>query len=171
MASLKRNRKAGATGQPTETAESAAVFAGSASSVLADFAVPSEEGNERQVMDLVATSVSGFGLSPDRLERLKTAVAEATMNAIEHGNGGDPSLDVTVRVEARDDEVTVLITDHGGGREIPTAEVPDLEAKLAGEQKARGWGLFLIEKMVDEMHTYDEGTHHVIELMMRRGEA
>jgi len=72
------------------------------------------------------------------------------------------SVDVTVRVEARDDEVTVLITDHGGGRAIPTVEVPDLEAKLAGEQKARGWGLFLIEKMVDEMHTHDDsGIVHV----------
>jgi anti-sigma regulatory factor (Ser/Thr protein kinase) len=47
----------------------------------------------------------------------------------------------------------VRVADLGLGGEIPigSAEVPDLEAKLAGEQKPRGWGLFLIEAMVDEL--------------------
>jgi len=151
-------------------AESAAVFANAPVSVLAEFAVPSEEGNERTIMEMVAASVVGAGFPPDRLERLKTAVAEAAMNAIEHGNGGDPLLDVGVRVEARGEELAVLITDHGGGTGVMPVEVPDMEAKLAGEQKPRGWGLFLIEKMVDTMLTHDDGTHHVIELVMRRGE-
>ena len=34
---------------------------------------------------------------------------------------------------------------------IPHPETPDLDAKLAGEQKPRGWGLFLIRHMVDAM--------------------
>jgi hypothetical protein len=34
---------------------------------------------------------------------------------------------------------------------VPDATAPDLEAKLAGLQKPRGWGLFLIRHMVDGM--------------------
>ena len=146
--------------------EAAEVFAGT--TVLAEFTVPSEEGNERQVMALVAASVETFGLAPERLERLKTAVAEAAMNAIEHGNGGDPDLDVAVRVVAQGDELTVQIRDHGGG-EPGEAQTPDIEAKLAGDQTPRGWGLFLIKHMVDEMRSRETDDGHVVELVMTRG--
>jgi anti-sigma regulatory factor (Ser/Thr protein kinase) len=45
-------------------------------------------------------------------------------------------------------------------------EVPDLDAKLAGLQTPRGWGLFLIKNMVDELHTSTDEQHHIIELVM-----
>ena len=54
--------------------------------VLAKLSVSSEPGNERLAMERVAAVVKEIGLSEQRLERLKTAVAEATMNAMEHGN-------------------------------------------------------------------------------------
>jgi anti-sigma regulatory factor (Ser/Thr protein kinase) len=54
--------------------------------VLAELSVPSEPGNERLAMERVAEVVKELGLSERRLERLKTAEAEATMNAMEHGN-------------------------------------------------------------------------------------
>ena len=95
--------------------------------------------------------MSDQGLAKGRLERLKTAVAEATMNAMEHGNEYREELPVSVRVLASDTAWSVHITDHGGGADIPEAETPDLEAKLAGEQTPRGWGLFLIKNMVDDL--------------------
>ncbi len=65
---------------------------------LASFALASVPGNERLALDQVAASVAALNLAPDRLNRLKTAVAEATMNAIEHGNGGRPDLAVGIEV-------------------------------------------------------------------------
>ena len=44
--------------------------------------------------------------------------------------------------------------------------MPDLEAKLEGLQSPRGWGLFLIKNMVDEMHITSDVVHHTIELVM-----
>ena len=44
----------------------------------------------------------------------------------------------------------MAITDEGGETEIPDTEAPDLDAKLEGLQSPRGWGLFLIQSMVDE---------------------
>ena len=141
--------------------------AGTLPRILADFDEPSAMGNERRVMERVAAAVADLGLATKRLERLKTAVAEAAMNAIEHGNDADPDLPVRVRVSVIDGELTVRITDNGGGREIPEAQVPDLDAKLAGLQKPRGWGLFLIKNMVDDVRTHTTDTHHIIELVMR----
>jgi serine phosphatase RsbU (regulator of sigma subunit)/anti-sigma regulatory factor (Ser/Thr protein kinase) len=133
--------------------------------VLAEFAVPSRPGTERLVMDRVAGAVAGVDLG-GRIERLKTAVAEAAMNAIEHGNESRPELDVRVQVAISAAELRVRIIDQGGDRPIPEAEAPDLEAKLEGLQKPRGWGLFLIENMVDAMEVSSDGAHHTVELVL-----
>jgi anti-sigma regulatory factor (Ser/Thr protein kinase) len=144
---------------------------GGAERELAAFEVASEPGNERLAIDQVAEAVAGLGLDGPRLERLKTAVGEATMNAIEHGNGNRPELPVAVSVVADDTDVTVRITDQGGERVLPEVETPDLEAKLAGLQTPRGWGLFLIQNMVDRLETTVDQHHHTIELTMHLKEA
>jgi anti-sigma regulatory factor (Ser/Thr protein kinase) len=132
--------------------------------MLTEFEVASAEGNERAAMERVAEAIEDLGISEPKLERLKTAVAEATMNAMEHGNHYQEDLPVAIQVLCSDDLLRVRITDRGGGERIPDAETPDLEAKLAGEQKPRGWGLFLIERMVDEMQVTSDEVHHTVEL-------
>ncbi len=121
--------------------------------------------------------MQGLGLSQARLERLKTAVAEATMNAIEHGNGNRPEIPVEVEVTQDGDEIVVAISDQGGENAGPgngpgsDQEEPDLARKLDGEQSPRGWGLFLIRNMVDAMHVTTDGQRHTIWLTMRTGGA
>jgi serine phosphatase RsbU (regulator of sigma subunit)/anti-sigma regulatory factor (Ser/Thr protein kinase) len=133
---------------------------------MAHITLPSQRGNERQAMEEVAAVIQSMNLPDGRLEKLKTAVAEATMNAMEHGNKYDANLPVEIDVLASDDAVVVRITDQGRGAPIPESETPDLEAKLAGQQSPRGWGLFLINNMVDEMNVNSDDTHHTIELIM-----
>lgn len=134
--------------------------------VLAEFTVSSEPGNERAAMRRVAEEVGAIGLPRARLDRLKTAVAEATMNAIEHGNKNQPDKPVSIRITASEKAVSVQITDSGRGQHIPQSATPDLEAKLAGEQTPRGWGLFLIKNMVDEMNIASDDMHHTVELLI-----
>src|SRR5882672_4961095 len=140
---------------------------------LAEFAVASEPGNERLALARVADAVADQGLSDARLERLKTAVAEATMNAIEHGNGNRPEIPVEVEVTQDGDEIVVAITDQGGRMHPDTDEheAPDLVRKLDGDQSPRGWGLFLIRNMVDAMDVTTDGQRHTIWLTMRTGGA
>ena len=143
-------------------------FAGPARRRLASFTVPSVPGNERLAIARVAGAVAGEGIAARRLERLKTAVAEATLNAIEHGNGNDPRTGVDIEVLRAGPDIVVTVTDTGGGRaSAGPAEDPDLAAKLAGEQDARGWGLFLIRHMVDAMDVTTDGRRHTVWLTMR----
>ncbi len=147
------------------------------------FTLASESGNERLALARVAGTVQGLGLSEARLERLKTAVAEATMNAIEHGNGNRPEIPVEVEVTQTGEEIVVAISDQGGenhagagpgpgaGDGAGDHEEPDLAMKLDGEQSPRGWGLFLIRNMVDAMHVTTDGQRHTIWLTMRTGGA
>jgi serine phosphatase RsbU (regulator of sigma subunit)/anti-sigma regulatory factor (Ser/Thr protein kinase) len=135
---------------------------------LAHFHLPSQPGNERQAMQKVAQSLVDIDLPAARLERLKTAVAEATMNAMEHGNHYREDLSVDIEVLTQQDAVKVLITDHGGQQDIPLTETPDLEAKLEGLQSPRGWGLFLIKNMVDDMQVTTDKDHHTVALILKR---
>ena len=136
--------------------------------VLTGFSVPSEPGCERLAMERVAEAVNELGLTERRLENLETAVAEATMNAAEHGNRYDPEVPVEIQVLLLKQRLLVRIIDRGSGPPLsPTTQVPDLEAKLEGAQTPRGWGMFLIERMVDEVRVSGNSDHHTIELIMR----
>lgn len=134
--------------------------------LLAEGSVPSAPGNERLAMAQVVEAVAPLNLPPKRLEALRTAVAEATMNAMEYGNQYQADKPVDLQVLATKTAVMVRVTDHGGGQAIPEPETPDLEAKLAGLQTPRGWGLFLIKSLVDEMRVTSDERHHTIELIM-----
>ncbi len=133
---------------------------------LGEWTLPSEPGNERQAMKLVAEAVQVLNMPTKQLEELKTAVAEATMNAMEHGNHYQPEVPVSILLRCSETTVSVSISDQGGSQPIPDPEAPDLEAKLAELQSPRGWGLFLIKNLVDEMHITSDETHHTIELIV-----
>ena len=136
--------------------------------ILADFTLPNEPGNERLAMEKVAGAIEELRPSEQRLERLKTAVGEATMNAMEHGNKYRAQVPVEVQVEVVDRDLMVRITDSGSGPPPAKAgDVPDLEAKLGGSQTPRGWGMFLIARMVDEVRVSGNSDHHTIELVIR----
>jgi serine/threonine-protein kinase RsbW len=132
---------------------------------LAEFILPSQLDSERQARAQIAEVVHPLKLPEAHLERLKTAVTEATLNAIEHGNRYRPDTPVIIRVQISEQALRVSITDQGGGP-IPSPEPPNLEAKLSGRQGPRGWGFFLIEKMVDNLQISEDEAHHSIELFL-----
>jgi serine phosphatase RsbU (regulator of sigma subunit)/anti-sigma regulatory factor (Ser/Thr protein kinase) len=132
---------------------------------VAHFAIPSTPGNERLAMQQVVDALGPLALPTPLIERIKTAVAEATMNAMEHGNQHRPDLPVSVTARASPSRLLISITDQGGATPIPEAVTPDLDAKLAGLQTTRGWGLFLIRNMVDDLRVLADSTRHTVELI------
>lgn len=133
---------------------------------IAEFSMTSAPDNERLAMEQVAEAVADLGLPALRLERLKTAVAEATMNAMEHGNAYRADRPTRISIRCNANMLSVRIFDYGAGPD-QAAETPDLEAKLAGLQTPRGWGLHLIQHMVDDVRVNQEGEQHVVELIVR----
>jgi serine phosphatase RsbU (regulator of sigma subunit)/anti-sigma regulatory factor (Ser/Thr protein kinase) len=134
--------------------------------LVAEMNVPSAPGNERPVIQQVTEAVAPLHLPARRLAELQTAVAEATMNAMEHGNQYQPDKPIAIQVLASKTAVAVRITDHGGGQVIPEPETPDLQAKLTSLQTPRGWGLFLIKNLVDDLRVTSDECHHTVELIV-----
>jgi anti-sigma regulatory factor (Ser/Thr protein kinase) len=149
-----------------ERASGAGYGTGAAAHELARFEVRSETGNEREAVRQVEAATAHLDLTGDQRSRLGTAVAETTMNAIEHGNGLDADKPIDIVVVQHPDAVEVLVTDQGGSRPDIDPVEPDLELKLAGLQTPRGWGLFLVENMVDSVAHEVDGTRHTVRLTL-----
>jgi anti-sigma regulatory factor (Ser/Thr protein kinase) len=133
-----------------------------------EWTVASVPGNEQQAIERIAEVVLPLHLPDERLANLKMAVAEAVMNAMEHGNAYQPDKVVSIQVLTSQTSVVVRIRDQGEGHPIPeTIDTPDLDAKLAGLQTPYGWGLFLMKNLVDELHVTNDEHSHMLELIMR----
>jgi anti-sigma regulatory factor (Ser/Thr protein kinase) len=65
-----------------------------------------------------------------------------------------------------DTRLAVRIADFGTDQVTPEYEEPDIDAKLEGKQSPRGWGLFLIKNMVDEINVTTDKTLHTVELIL-----
>jgi serine/threonine-protein kinase RsbW len=115
--------------------------------------LPSELGFEKVAMSTAASVAMLMGFSVDRIEDLKTAVAEACINAIEHGNELDNSLTVGVVLSTTEDRLEVKVIDEGEGVSGAPALL-NIDRKVHGEEDPRGMGMFLIQNLVDEAEWY-----------------
>jgi serine/threonine-protein kinase RsbW len=116
--------------------------------------LPSRIGYERIAMDCSASFAKMAGFAADRIEDLKTAVAEACLNAIEHGNKGHPDTRVLVTMNFDDDRFSVSVKDGGNG--IP--RLPKDKAVMQSIEKLeppKGLGTYLIKQLVDEVDFND----------------
>jgi serine/threonine-protein kinase RsbW len=111
--------------------------------------LPSRLGFEKVAMSTAASVAKLMGFREERIDDLKTAVAEACINAIEHGNRLNEKLSVGVVLSAGSDQLEVKVMDDGKGmKDLPIK--PDIDRKMHGEEDPRGMGMFLIQALVDE---------------------
>jgi serine/threonine-protein kinase RsbW len=114
--------------------------------------LPSRMGFEKVAMSTAASVAKLMGFREDRVEDLKTAVAEACINAIEHGNRLNEKLSVGVVLSVSADSLEVKVIDDGKGmnRQPGLVTKPDIDRKMHGDEGPRGMGMFLIQALVDE---------------------
>ena len=111
--------------------------------------IPSVMGYEKIAMECAASMAKKMGFTEDRIEDLKTAVGEACLNAIEHGNKMDTSTKVGITLTVEESKLQVLVKDQGKG--LDKVAVPNIENKVEGKDKPRGWGIFLIKRLMNEV--------------------
>ncbi|HEX4286757.1 MAG TPA: ATP-binding protein [Terracidiphilus sp.] len=130
--------------------------------------LPSRLGFEKVAMSTAAAVAKLMGFKEDRVEDLKTAVAEACINAIEHGNLLNEGLSVGVVLSTAENSLEVKVIDDGKGlKKMPIK--PDIDRKIHGEEDPRGMGMFLIQALVDEAEWVKgtNGTSSYVRLVIR----
>ena len=92
------------------------------------------------------------------LDEIVLAVQEAATNIIRHAYGGRSDRDIHVEVTTSGDQVGISLFDHGKRFERTSAKPPATEGSQLG-----GWGIYLIEKLVDEVsyHRDDQGRNEI----------
>jgi serine/threonine-protein kinase RsbW len=130
--------------------------------------LPSRLGFEKVAMSTASAVAKLMGFRDDRIEDLKTAVAEACINAIEHGNRLNEKLSVGVVLSAREDALEVKVIDDGKGMRRQPVK-PDIDRKMHGQEDPRGMGMFLIQALVDEAEWVagSDGKSSYVRLMIR----
>jgi serine/threonine-protein kinase RsbW len=111
--------------------------------------IPSVMGYEKIAMECAASVAKKMGFTENRIEDLKTAVSEACLNAIEHGNKMDTGTKVGITLTVEESRLQVSVKDEGKG--IDKVPIPNIENKMEGKDKPRGWGIFLIKSLMDEV--------------------
>ena len=117
--------------------------------------VPSDLGAIDRAVELVLARCQASRVEAPRLRlNLRVGLSEAIANAMLYGNGRDPSKRVRIEVTCTTYEVVARVTDQGEG--FDPSVVPD-PTKPECIQRPCGRGLFLMRKLLDEVHYNERG--------------
>ncbi len=112
--------------------------------------LPSKIGYERIAMASSAALAKMGGVPAARIEDLKSAVAEACINAMQHGNKWRLEARVVVNMNINDDRFLISVTDQGNGMSnVP--DYPGIKKIIEENAPPRGLGVFIIKQLVDEV--------------------
>jgi serine/threonine-protein kinase RsbW len=117
--------------------------------------LPNDLASIEEAVDFVMDRCSSCSEEPRKLRlNLRVGLSEALANAMLYGNGRDPAKRVKVEVAFLNTAITARVTDEGRG--FNPCHVPD--PTCAGNLlKSQGRGIFLMRKLLDEVHFNDRG--------------
>ena len=115
---------------------------------LVEVQIPSILGAEKEAIEKAVIVAEKMGFTRDRIEDLKTALAEACINAIEHGNKFDQNTKVGVTLLSDNKTLQVVVSDEGDG--IDPKKIPTNRVDKDGMPRRRGYGVFLISNLMNE---------------------
>ena len=130
--------------------------------------LPSILGHERVAMASSASFARMYGFSSARIEDLKTIVAEAATNAMQHGNKGREDAEVVVSIRYKGDALHVEVSDQGDGiKEV--LPKPDIERIMNNQDPPVGFGVFLIQELADEVEfNLDTESGHSLSIIVKK---
>ncbi|MEB3221865.1 MAG: ATP-binding protein [Candidatus Sericytochromatia bacterium] len=88
-----------------------------------------------------------MAFSADQIDEVKHALIEACINAFEHSASRDGN--VYIRFVMRPDELRLVIQDFGTGFDQATVQRPEMARKVGGGDHKRGWGLMMMQSLMD----------------------
>ncbi len=115
--------------------------------------IPSKVSDLYRVSTFVLNIAGAMGFSEGDRSRIKIAVYEGCLNAIEHAYHSDPQQIIKVVVENTTNKLEISIIDYGPGFEVDTTKEFDV-IKAAMERNRGGMGLHIIQRSMDSVR-YD----------------
>jgi serine/threonine-protein kinase RsbW len=124
--------------------------------------------NLEKICDFVDEIAKQSGFDEMARYSIKTAVDEACSNIIDHAYGGEGRGDIECTCNPIDDEIKIILKDHGRSFDPETIPEPDLSSPIE-DRKERGLGLYFMHKLMDEIHfDFSEKTGNVLTMVKHR---
>jgi serine/threonine-protein kinase RsbW len=104
-----------------------------------------------EIREFVGEVARKGGFSDKDVYNIQLAADEAASNMIEHSyeNIPDGVIDLSCGMEG--EQIRIILTDYGEPFDPSIIPLPDLKADLS-DRKIGGLGIFLMRKLMDEVH-------------------
>jgi len=117
--------------------------------------IPSKIENLRIVEKAVDDISSDYNLNSELYGNVLIATIEAANNAILHGNKLDETKNVDISIKVEGNKLRIVVKDQGDGFDY--ANIPD-PTSPENIEKINGRGVFLMEKLSDEICFFENGS-------------
>lgn len=106
-----------------------------------------------EIREFVGEIAREGGFSDKEVYNIQLATDEAASNIIEHAYEGVSDGLIEISCGMQSNYIRIILVDHGESFDPSDVPDPDLKADLS-ERKIGGLGIFLMRKLMDEVH-YD----------------
>jgi serine/threonine-protein kinase RsbW len=122
-----------------------------------------------EIRELVAQTALAGSFTEKEIYSLQLAADEAASNIIEHAYAGISNANLDITCDMRGDTLTITMRDTGISFDPSSVKQPNLKADLS-ERQIGGLGLYLMRKLMDEVHyESDPKTGNLLTMIKRRG--
>jgi serine/threonine-protein kinase RsbW len=120
-----------------------------------------------EIREFVGDIARAGGFGNKDIYNIQLAADEAASNIIEHAYEGVKNGVLEVTCGMRDGAITIIMVDHGESFDPSAIPLPDLKADLS-ERKIGGLGIFLMRKLMDEVHYESKKNGNVLTMIKRK---
>jgi serine/threonine-protein kinase RsbW len=122
-----------------------------------------------EIREFVAEIARDGGFAEKEIYSLQLAADEAATNIIEHAYQDVSDAEFDVICDMRGDTLVIAMRDDGRPFNPSNVRQPNLKANLS-ERQIGGLGLYLMRKLMDEVHyTSNPKTGNLLTMTKRRG--
>ena len=119
-----------------------------------------------EIREFVGDIARASGFGDKDIYNIQLAADEAASNIIEHAYEGVNDGQLEISCGMKDGAILIVMVDHGESFDPSAIPLPDLKADLS-ERKIGGLGIFLMRKLMDEVH-YEAGRKGNVLTMTKR---
>ena len=120
-----------------------------------------------EIREFVGTIARESGFSDKDVYNIQLATDEAASNIIEHAYEKIKDGLLELSCDVREDLITIILIDHGESFDPSEIPLPDLKADLS-KRKIGGLGIFLMRKLMDEVHYQVKARSNVLTMTKRK---
>jgi anti-sigma regulatory factor (Ser/Thr protein kinase) len=122
-----------------------------------------------EIREFVGTIARAGGFGDREIYNIQLAADEAASNIIEHAYEGVSNGVLELSCGVKGNIITIILVDHGESFDPSEIPMPDLKADLS-DRKIGGLGIFLMRKLMDEVHYEVKPNHsNVLTMTKRKG--